>query len=226
MNELEYFDFDTEDFDIDFDLSDKIETRISKPKLFRPMKDTQVKFANAKKLAKEINLEDSPRYDCLINGAFIFGDFIEALLVEKNIKCKRMVISTLSLSIDNVDSLRTLLGKNYIDDLSLIVSAYFYSHEVRGLVPYIYQELDYENKFQLAVARTHTKICFFETAGGKKIVLHGSANLRTSANIEQFTIEINENLFDFYDEFHSSIIEKYKTINKTLSIGETNKLFK
>ena len=227
MNELNNFDFSDEDFDLemDFDLDDKIESRIHKPKLFRARKETQVKFTDAKKLAKEINFEDTQRYDCLINGSFIFGDFLEALIVGKNVKVKKMVISTLSLSQNNIDSLRILIEKDYVDDLTLIVSDYFFSHERNNLIKYAYDELDIDNKFQLAVARTHTKICFFETLGGKKIVTHGSANLRSSDNIEQFTIEINEGLYDFYNDFHSSIIETYKTINKSVRNTEITKIF-
>ena len=229
MNEIENsFNFEIDDFDIDiegFDIDNKIVSRIHKPKLFKPRKDIQVKFKDAKKLADEIDLSVTPRVDCLINGSFIFGDFLEAFIVKNNIKCKKMVVSTLSLNDNNIDSFRTLLEKNYIDDLTLIVSDYFFSHERNNLIKYAYEELDIDNKFQLAVARTHTKICFFETLGGKKIVTHGSANLRTSDNIEQFTIEINEGLFDFYNEFHGQIIETYKTINKSVRNAEITKIF-
>ena len=227
MNELDTFKYSNDDFDlgIDFNFDDKIESRIHKPKLLRPRKELQVKFKDAKKLAKEINLAETPRVDCLINGAFIFGDFIEAFIVEKNIKVKKMVISTLSLSQNNIDSLKILLEKEYIDDLTLIVSDYFFSHERKGLIKYAYDVLDIDNKFQLSVTKTHTKICYFETLGGKKIVTHGSANLRSSDNIEQFTIEINESLYDFYDNFYSQIIQTFKTINKSVRNTEINKLF-
>lgn len=227
MNELDVFEYSSDDFDLemDFDLDDKIESRIHKPKLFKARKESQVKFKDAKKLAKEIDLSKTPRVDCLINGAFIFGDFLEAFIVEKNIKVKKMVISTLSLSQNNIDSLKILLEKEYVDDLTLIVSDYFFSHERNGLIKYAYDMLDIDNKFQLAVTKTHTKICYFETLGEKKIVTHGSANLRSSDNIEQFTIEINESLYDFYDDFYSQIIQTYKTINKSVRNTEINKLF-
>ena len=223
-DELDLFNFNTDDFDIDFDIAES-ENRIHKPKYKKPLRDSQIKFKDAKKLASEIDLTVTPRVDCLISGKFIFGDFIEAYIVSNNIKCEKLVISTLSMSQNNVDSLRTLMEKNYVDQLDLIVSDYFFSHERQNLIPYIYEELDIDNKFQLAVARSHVKICFFKTLGGKKIVIHGSANLRSSDNIEQFTIEINESLYDFYDAFHASIIETYKTINKSVPHSEINKIF-
>ena len=125
-----------------------------------------------------------------------------------------MTISTLSLSQNNVDSLHNLLKYGYIDELNLIVSVYFYGNEIRALIPYIYRQLDIDNKFQLAVAGIHTKTCQFETLGGRKVIIHGSANLRSSGNIEQFTIEENPELYEFYDEAFSKVLDKYATIKK------------
>jgi len=127
-----------------------------------------------------------------------------------------MTISTLSMSENNVDSLKNLYLGDYLQELNIIVSDYFYTHERHDLVDYMYKELDVENKFQLSVARVHTKICLVETECGKKIILHGSANLRTSKNVEQLMIECDPELFEFNSIWHKEIIEKYKTINKTV----------
>ena len=154
-----------------------------------------------------------------------FSDFIEAFLTMHNACAKRMVISTLSLSQDNVDSLFLLMDKGYVKQLDLIVSAYFWSNERMGLIPYIYRQLDMGDRFQLAVAGIHTKTCHFETIGGRKIVMHGSANLRSSGNIEQFTMEENPDLFDFYDSHLSRIVEKYATIRKPIRNSNAWELF-
>lgn len=128
-----------------------------------------------------------------------------------------MTISTLSLSQNNVDSLVNLVEADYLQKLNLIVSDYFFSHERHDLVPYMYEELDKNDMFQLSVARVHTKICLIETECGKKITIHGSANLRTSGNVEQIVIERDVDLFDFNKSWHDEIIEKFKTINKTVT---------
>lgn len=210
--------FDLEDVNLsDFNLMDgyEEETRIMKPKLYA-LKRSQVMYDNACRLAEDLPWEKGIRYDVIVSGNFIFGDFIEAFIVKNNAKVPRMTISTLSLSQDNVDSLVNLIVGGYVEELNLIVSAYFYSHERGSLIPYIYQELDRDNRFQLAVAWIHTKTCHFETAGGKKIVIHGSANLRSSGNIEQFTIEENGELYGFYDEIYNEIINRYATIRKPI----------
>lgn len=152
----------------------------------------------------------------LIDGSFIAGDFIEAFMVENNLHAKSLTISTLALSQNNVDSLKNLIVGEYVDELNLIVSDYFYSHEKWGLVPYIYETLDIDNKLQMAVAGTHCKLTLIETHCGMKFVFHGSANLRSSSNIEHISIEENEQLFDFLADAHKGIIETYKTINKAV----------
>lgn len=138
---------------------------------------------------------------------------------------QKMTISTLSLSQNNVDSLHTLMDKGYIEELNLIISVYFWGNERSSLVPYIYKQLDIGDRFQLAVAGVHTKTVHFETLGGRKIIMHGSANLRSSGNIEQFTMEENPELYDFYDDHFSRILDKYATIRKPIRNSKAWDLF-
>lgn len=174
-----------------------------------------VKYANADKLAQEIgDLSLNFRAFVILDGKFIFGDFIEALIVRNNWLCEELTISTLSMSQDNVDSLANLVKGGYLKALNLIVSHYYFANERAGLMPYLYDKLDQGDVLQLAVASVHTKIAMIRTACGKKITIHGSANLRTSSNIEQIVVEHTPSLFDFCAEAHHGIIEAHKTINK------------
>lgn len=197
-----------------FNLKKGVNNRYQRGKVYRPLHKSRIAYDNALELAKDIRLDKDIRYNCIVSGNFVFGDFIEAFIVQNNAKCKNLTISTLSMDQNNVDSLKNLLTGNFVDELNLIVSDYFFAHEQKALIPYLYTHLDMENKFQLAVAGIHTKIVMFETLGGKKIVIHGSANLRSSSNIEQFVIEENKDLFDFWYECHLGILQEYKTINK------------
>lgn len=194
----------------------KSESRYIKPKSPKSIDERFLKYKNAVQMVNDMDFKEDKRYFCFIDGSFFFGDFIEAFIVKNNIKIKKMIISTLSMNQNNVDSLKNLLKGNYIDDLNLIVSDYFYTHERHNLVKYIYDNLDIDDKFQFSSAGTHCKICCFETDKGRKFVIHGSANLRSSANIEQFMFEENENLYNFTNEVQSSIVETYKTINKSV----------
>jgi hypothetical protein len=211
------FKLDFADFsDFKIDLGQSFKSRYIKPPLTKEISEVNLKYSDAKKLADSIDLKKNERIFCIINGSFIFGDFIEALVVKNNWHIKSMTISTLSMSENNVDSLANLINGGFVNELNLIVSDYFYSHERSNIIPYIYQELDKENKLQLAVAGTHCKVCIFETYNNGFVVIHGSANLRSSQNIEQFVVEESETLYRFNKEYQDSIIKKFKTINKAI----------
>lgn len=201
------------EINIDFDI-DKNE-RYCKPAMSR---SKNVKYKNASQLSKSIEIKQKERYFCIIDGSFIFGDFIEAFIYDRAMQVKELTLSTLSMSQENIDSFYNLMSKGYIEKLNIIVSDFFYSHERHNLVKYMYERLDFDDKFQLSVCRTHTKICMFETEmnGGRKYVIHGSANLRSSDNIEQFMIEENSELYDFNYTFHKKIIDNFATIKKSL----------
>lgn len=192
-------------------------SRFIEPRGCEELPEWRVKYANAEKLADDVGeVPLNFRAFCLLDGKFIFGDFIEALIVRNNWDCEELTISTLSMSQDNVDSLANLLNGGFLRQLNIIVSHYHFSNERGrgGLMPYLYEKLDINNALQVAVARVHTKIAMIRTACGKKITIHGSANLRTSSNIEQIVIEHSPALFDFCASAHHGIIEAHKTINK------------
>lgn len=206
-----------ENFNVDFKakINNNFDTRYINPKWSPELTSAQLKYRNAEKLAEDIILHENSRYFAIIDGSFIFGDFIEALVVNNNLLVEQMLISTLSMSEDNIDSLANLLNGGFVQELNLIVSDYFYSHERHNLIQYAYDELDKDNKFQLAVASSHCKICIF-ASGSLKVVIHGSANLRSSSNIEQIVIEVNDDLYDFIHDYQMKIVNHYATIKKSI----------
>lgn len=218
---VDFGNIEMNDFDLDgFDIEESFfENRYVKPK-FNAINPRNIKYDNAERMAIEIDIDSKgQRVDAIVSGNFIFGDFIEAYITAHNLSVEKMVISTLSMSQDNADSLALLLDNGFVKSLDLIVSAYFFSFERHALIPYIYKALDKDNRFNLAVCGVHTKTCQFKTSDGKYIVIHGSANLRSSGNIEQFTIEENEQLYGFYDKIFKEMIDNYATINKPIRGG-------
>ena len=218
MDELNLnFDFNIDNFsNIEIDINLEFDTKFIKPPQTKKIPYKKLKYSKAEKLAKDIDFKNLDRIFVIVNGSFIFGDFIEAFIVENNINVLEMTLSTLSVSNDNIDSLKNLINADYIQKLNLIVSSFFFSHERNKLIKYAYSQLDCNNKcdFQLASAGSHCKIYQFKTEGGKHIVMHGSVNMRSSNSIENFVIEDNKDLYDFNQEYQNRIIEKYKTINK------------
>lgn len=200
----------------DLEIDQEINMRIfNAPKTRRP--ENFVKSKNAADMADRINLEKDCRIYAIIDGNFIFFDLVWEIIKKYGVKLEKLSISTLSLSDDNVNALSVLIEEGYIKKLDLIVSDYFYSHEKNNLVKYIYEQLDQtDDCFQFASASTHTKIITFVTEKGTKFVIHGSANLRSSSNLEQILIEQSDAVYDFFTEMHDNIIDTYKTIDKSV----------
>lgn len=191
------------------------ESRFIEPHDCQDIADYRVKYSNAEKLVSDIgDIDNKKRVFAILDGKFIFGDFIEALVVRNNWLVEDLTISTLSMSQDNIDSLKNLLVGGYVMQMNIIISHYYFANERGGLMPYLYENLDIDNKLQIAVASVHTKIAMIKTACGKTITIHGSANLRTSSNIEQIVIEGGEDIYNFCYGIHASIVDAHKTINK------------
>ena len=204
---------------MDFAMSTKggaqIKSRYMEPPEFQEIPARRVKYKYAEQFAKDMVIQPGCKYFAYINGTFIAGDFIEALIVNKALKVKRLAINTYSLSENNVDSLANLLD-GYVDDLTLIVSDFFFVNERRNLIPYIYQELDKDNRFQLAVCTTHCKTALIQTGDGLFITVHGSANFRSSSSLEHIAIEEGKELHNFALEVDDAILAKYATIRKSI----------
>jgi len=218
LNEFENNDFDLlADFDDDIDEESVSDSRYIKPKKQKQFPTNYIKFLNAQKLAKKIDLKAKENLFCVVDGSFVFGDFLLAFLEYHDIKAKRIDISTLSLSMHNIVGLETFIKKGYIENLNFLIGYYFYAHEKKGLMKAVYERLDVDNRLQVAVCRNHTKCATILTDRGNKIVIHGSANLRSSDNLEQFSLEFSNEKYDFLTEFNEKILNEFKTIQKPLT---------
>lgn len=171
-------------------------------------------YEHAKACALSMALAPGCRHYRVVSGNFIFGDFIEALLVERHIQAKELTISTYSFSRANVDSLRGLLQTGHVQKLNLLMSAGQFGLEMHDTVAYAMEQLDFgDDRFQLVAAGTHCKLALIETVRGNKLTVHGSANLRSSGNLEQFTLEEGAAFYDFNLAFQRRIIERFAILN-------------
>lgn len=203
------------DLELDFDLSDFTLIGTNKDddgglgdlgdpqaRVFRPRIDIRgithhLTFANARAFAQQIDLSEHARTYAWIDGSFVFGDVIEALVYERHMIPEEIYISSLSLNQENIDSLKNILLLGTVRKLYILLSAYFYSHEKYDLVPYLYQELDIGDILQVAFINSHSKIIAIKTARGNTLTIHGSSNLRSSNSIEQIMIERDPELYEY-----------------------------
>lgn len=218
------------DLELDFDLSDfqivedrkkggekQENVRIMRPRIEKRDITMRAAYENAEAFVKQIDLTPGARTFAWVNGNFIFGDIVEALITQRRVGIKKLYICSLSFSQENIDSLKNvmILMGNLLDRLVLVFSGYQYSHEKYSLVPYMYRELDDpENRVQIAFGRWHAKLITMETIHGHTITIHGSANMRSSNSIEQIMVEVNNReLHDFNAAIMDDIAARFGTIN-------------
>jgi len=198
----------------DFDFQDdrNIHTAYVKPPAYRGTRHTPVMYDHARKFVDDIgpSIMAGERVDAVLSGNFVFGDFFEAFLRHGNMKADELTISTLSMSQENVGSLSNCLRCDFLERLNIVISDYWFSHNRQNL-GYIYEELDIDGRFRFAVAGTHTKIALLRVLG-RKLVIHGSANLRSSRSVEVMTFEHNPPLYDFHRGWHEKILTHYSAI--------------
>jgi hypothetical protein len=153
----------------------------------------------------------------LMNGNCHFSDFI--LEFKKSVsEIRESYFTTLSLNKSSFDVLDQIPGKK-----SILVSSYFLATDKANTIPKLKSEkrlIDYEIGF----FRNHTKICLIKT-DNDFFVLTGSANLRSSGTIEQFSIFNDQNLYLFNKNWIDKIIRKYNIdlfFNGEINTGSAN----
>lgn len=218
QNDILDIDFGDLDFDLDdFDFEDHgvdTRTRILQPRIDTGILTQTVNFSHAMELAEKIDLSGKTRTYAWVSGSFIFGDILEALWRRRNIDIKELSMVSLSISEENIDSWAGLLAQANIEKFNLVCSAYFYSHYKYDMIPYLYQQIGNDPRVQIAFGAYHMKIITLETHHGNTLTIHGSANMRSSMNIEQIMVEPNNReLHEFNARMIGDICDRFGTIN-------------
>jgi hypothetical protein len=195
-------------------------TRYDRPRIYDNVLG-EVAYEHACDFVDGLDLHDGYRAFAFVSGNFVFGDVLEAMVERRKAAPKSLTIQTLSMSEENIDSLANVVDMldGRLERLRIILSVYFWGHEHRAgqLVPYLYEVLDVPDlDFDVAFASIHTKIITMETIGGHKLVMDGSANLRSSRNIEQLRIECDGELYDYIEGFADKVFAAYSVLNKDM----------
>ena len=213
--EVDEFDFDLDMFELEDDSAAPLsKTKYARVKRFK--RPRMAKYKYAVDLVKDIGtVEEGEHINAIVSGNFIAGDLIEAYLFENKLIAEEIIIATLSMSRENVDSLKNIQDYRLNGVMGLIISDFFFSHERKAGIEDIIKNLS-DGKFALAVAGIHTKLTLIKTQCGQHIVIGGSANLRSSLNIEQITIDNCPIQYAFHREWMAEILNKYQANHSML----------
>jgi hypothetical protein len=150
-----------------------------------------IKPENAAAVLGHLPTGPEHRTHAVLRGDFVLCDLIPAIIGERG-HVDRLHIATLGMSSGNAD---TLLGLG-IAEITILCSHYFAKVDKDT----VYREVSAKlaGRARLIVARNHAKIICLPTRSGDHFVIEGSANLRSSDNIEQITILNDPDLLAFH----------------------------
>lgn len=220
-------DFDLADFDVIDTPSVPIigdpQQRIVKPKINLKEISHATCYENAEEFARQISLAPDERTYAWVNGNFIFGDILPALITARGVNPKSIYIASLSLSAINIEAIQAVLDEAKLERLVILLSGYFYSHEKYNLIPYLYDALGDDDRVQIVFGNYHMKFISLETHAGHVLNIHGSANLRSSNSIEQIIVDQDRAIYAFNRDISESIARDYGTIDTRVPPDRTKK---
>lgn len=150
---------------------------------------------NARQILPHLPEEPGDRTHAILRGDFVLCDLIPAILAERG-RCQSLHIATLGLSAANAECLATLHRAGQIGAITLLCSAYF--REVDKTTTYREVIARLDGIARIVVARNHAKVICLPTAAGDHFVIEGSANLRSSDNLEQIAVFNDPDLAAFH----------------------------
>ena len=151
----------------------------------------------------------------LMNGNCQFVDFISEFV--KNVgEVKEIYFTTLSLNQHTFDSLDKILPNI---TKHILVSSYFLATDRENILHKMKKENRLE-KYDVGFFRNHTKLVLIKTETDFYLFT-GSANLRSSGTIEQFSIYNSEELFEFNKTWITYLIDKFNFKKKYEEIKNT-----
>jgi hypothetical protein len=148
----------------------------------------------------------------LMTGRYDLTILLTLILERAPSPCEHLRIATLSLKERNLYELYRLLDAGKVGRLTLLVSEFFREHHAEICATLIGELAAGSPAHRFAAARSHAKVICMDFGTGSKMILEGSANLRTNSNWEQFVLLNHASLHDWHALW----------IDETVSPGQVN----
>jgi hypothetical protein len=140
------------------------------------------------------------RTHCILRGDFVLCDLIPAICAQVG-PLGHVRIATLGLSTANAQQLVSLVESGRIHRLTIVASHYFAQVDRTTTFAEVNALLDRIGT-RLIIGRNHAKVILLPPAAAGSfalpLILEGSANLRSSDNLEQLAIFADSDLHDFH----------------------------
>ena len=130
------------------------------------------------------------------------------LLLDRYGRAEHVRLATLSFNARNLTEIVRLLDDDRTGRLTLLCSCFFRDHNSE-----LWEEAVEEVRgrgHRLAAGRSHAKVITLDFASGHKLVLEGSANLRTNSNREQLALIADAGLHDWHGQWIDDLVSQHE----------------
>lgn len=146
------------------------------------------------------------RLHCMLRGDFILCDLIPLIIANRG-ACSHLRVATLGLSAANAEQLANLHAGGLIGRITLVASHYF--QQVDKTTTFKQVQSILAGRAELVICRSHAKVILIPTTGGDFYTVEGSANLRSSDNLEQMLILNDQATHDFHAGWIDALATEY-----------------
>lgn len=161
-----------------------------------------IKPENALGIIPNLPVHPDDRTHVILRGDFVLCDLIPAIIDARG-RCPHLHVATLGLSSANADQIARLIGLGKLGGATLVVSHYFAKVDKATTFREVVARLD--GIASLKVTRNHCKVICLPTDRGDNLVIEGSANLRSSDNIEQIVITNDAETLRFHVDWMNEL---------------------
>jgi hypothetical protein len=136
--------------------------------------------------------------------------------------CQSLRLATLSFNARNASEIAHLLRPGpgeRLGGVTLLCSAFFRDHNPEEFAAARREAARFPGRWRIAAARSHAKVVCADF-GPRKLVIEGSANLRTNGNWEQLTAVLDGELHDWHAGWIDALVSKHEQDRRNAEAGE------
>lgn len=161
---------------------------------------------NARPIISLLPVDPDDRLHCMLRGDFVLCDLIPLIIAHRG-ACPHLRVATLGLSAANAEQLANLHAGGLIARITLVASHYF--QQVDKTTTFQQVQSILAGRAELVICRSHAKVILIPTTSGDFYVLEGSANLRSSDNLEQMLVTNDQETHDFHASWIDALATEY-----------------
>jgi hypothetical protein len=166
-------------------------------------------FREAKELLPYLPAAEGETTHAIMSGRYDLMVLLAAVLGFYGSGCQSLRIATLSFNDRNTLEMAELLRSGRVGALTLLCSSFFRAHNDAEYANARREAAGFPGRWRLAAARNHCKVVLADF-GERRLVLEGSANLRTNGNLEQLLIVRDAALHDWHAGWIDALVSRHE----------------